>query len=97
MQTVIATFFIFASRRFIAKMLCQDITQHKDQERLELELMNKVLSLYNPADFARIPRLQTLLQTAQTSIDKCMGMFWGGMLAQMMCVCLCLQLVSRGD
>eukprot|EP01047_Picozoa_sp_COSAG01_P079063 COSAG01_NODE_14846_length_1403_cov_3.180982_2_plen_183_part_00 len=71
--------------------------QRNYQERLELSLINKLFSLSNPADFARMPRLQTLLQTAPTSVDKCMGMFWAGSLALMMCVCDCLQLVSCGD
>eukprot|EP01047_Picozoa_sp_COSAG01_P042920 COSAG01_NODE_3777_length_5704_cov_34.622658_2_plen_714_part_00 len=60
--------------------------QHSHQERLELELMNKVLSLNNPADFVRLPRLQALLQTAKTSLDKCMGFNWGGPLALITCV-----------
>eukprot|EP01047_Picozoa_sp_COSAG01_P033032 COSAG01_NODE_2413_length_7745_cov_2.532304_6_plen_182_part_00 len=71
--------------------------QRNDRERLELELMNKVFTLSNPTDFARMPRLQKLLQTAPISMDKCFGFYWPGNVAVLMCVYKLLQLVSRGD
>ena len=72
----------------LAELGAGEASEQRDhQERLEL-LMNLVLAFTNPADFARLPRLDYILQTpaAERAImDKCFAMFWPAFLHQLMC------------